>query len=224
MEKEFEEQKEDKYRDITTAGEDVEGFERFVEEKKGKNYNLWETPEEQRKLEEEFNERKLKRAGEDLKPPEIIPIKGGPTIIEPKDDNRRISGDDVADFKEFLKKEKGIKYDRKYDSIRGDEQLKLEAEFKNSKYYKQDKKDKYDKTVIVKKYYDDDDDDNNDIDDFAAYNMGYRNGKFDRLSTTLYTDISPFDDKDAKTWYKIGYRAGWDSVITKLVSEKIQIK
>ena len=28
MEKEFEEQKEDKYRDITTAGEDVEGFER----------------------------------------------------------------------------------------------------------------------------------------------------------------------------------------------------
>jgi hypothetical protein len=71
---------EDRYRDITTAGEDVEGFERFVEEKKGKNYNFetdyhWETPEEQRKLEEEFNEMKLKRAGEDLKPTEIIPIK-----------------------------------------------------------------------------------------------------------------------------------------------------
>src|SRR5918994_4424879 len=88
MEKEFEEQKEDKYRDITTAGEDVEGFERFVEEKKGTNYNFetdyhWETPEEQMKLEEEFNEMKLKRAGEDLKPPEEIPMKGvGPDIVE----------------------------------------------------------------------------------------------------------------------------------------------
>ena len=55
--------------------------------------------------------------------------------------------------------------------------------------------------------------------------MGYRNGKFDRLSKTSYTDISPFDDKDAKTWYKIGYRAGWGSIIESLAKEsKIQIK
>jgi hypothetical protein len=56
-----------------------------------------------------------------------------------------------------------------------------------------------------------DDDNDNDIDDYAAYQMGYRNGIFDRLSKTSYTDISPFDDKDGKTSYKIGYRAGWDS-------------
>ena len=24
-------------------------------------------------------------------------------------------------------------------------------------------------------------------------------------------DAFPFDDKDGKTWYKIGYRSGWDS-------------
>ena len=37
------------------------------------------------KLEEEFNEMKLKRAGEDLKPTEEIPIKGvGPDIVDIK--------------------------------------------------------------------------------------------------------------------------------------------
>jgi hypothetical protein len=74
--------------------------------------------------------------------------------------------------------------------------------------------------TIIKKYYrdDDDDDDDDDIDSFAAYHMGYRNGKFDGMNNMPFNDIIPFgdndddDDNDAITWYKIGYRAGWDSV------------
>ena len=177
MEEEYEEQKEDKYRDITTAGEDVEGFERFVEEKKGYGYDFddnyhWETPEEQRNLEKEFNDMKLKRAGEDLKPSEPIPIIGGPKIIE------------------------GNKCDGKW---------------KDGKCEKDDGKP--DKKVIVKKYYKDRDnnDDDSDVDDLAAYNMGYRNGKFDRLNKMPFNDAFPFDDKDGKTWYLVGYRSGWDS-------------
>jgi hypothetical protein len=45
----------------------------------------------------------------------------------------------------------------------------------------------------------------------AAYNMGYRNGKFDRINKMPFNDAFPFDNKDGKTWYKIGYRSGWDS-------------
>ena len=28
-----------------------------------------------------------------------------------------------------------------------------------------------------------------------------------------FTDIAPFDDNDAETWYKIGYSAGWNSIV-----------
>ena len=68
------------------------------------------------------------------------------------------------------------------------------------------------KKVIVKKYYGDRDNDNdNDVEDLAAYNMGYRNGKFDKINKMPFNDEFPFDDKDGKTWYKVGYRSGWDS-------------
>lgn len=173
MEEEYEEQKEDKYRDITTAGEDVDGFERFVEEKKGNNYNFetdyhWETPKDQRNLEKEFNDTKLKRAGEDLKPPEKIVI--------------------------------------------GSPQTCVAGEWKNGKCVKDKDKDDDPKKVIIKKtkkIYKDNDD--NDVEDLAAYNMGYRNGKFDTINKMPFNDAFPFDDKDGQTWYKIGYRSGWDS-------------
>jgi hypothetical protein len=170
---------EDRYRDITTAGEDVEGFERFVEEKKGNDYNFekdyhWESAGDQSKLEKEFNDMKLKRAGEDLKPSEQIPIKGGPVIVKGK---------------------------------------KCDGKWKDGKCEKDD--DKPDKKVIVKKYYRDrDDDDNgkdNDVEDLAAYNMGYRNAKVDKINKMPFNDEFPFDDKDGRTWYKVGYRSGWDS-------------
>jgi hypothetical protein len=168
---------EDRYRDITTAGEDVEGFERFVEEKKGNDYNFekdyhWESAEDQSKLEKEFNDMKLKRAGEDLKPSEQIPIKGGPVIVK---------------------------------------EIKCDGEWKNGKCEKDN--DKPHKKVVVKKYYkdDDNDDDDDDVKDLAAYNMGYRNGKVDKLNKMPFNDEFPFDDKDGKTWYKVGYRSGWDS-------------
>jgi hypothetical protein len=178
MEEEYEEQKEDKYRDITTAGEDVEGFERFVEEKKGNDYNFekdyhWESAEDQSKLEKEFNDMKLKRAGEDLQPSEQIPIKGGPVIVK----------------------------------------IKCDGELKNGKCEKDN--DKPHKKVVVKKYYRDRDDNNDDNDDdvkdLAAYNMGYRNGKVDKINKMPFNDAFPFDDKDGQTWYKVGYRSGWDS-------------
>ena len=108
MEEEYEEQKEDKYRDITTAGEDVEGFERFVQEKRGNGYDFddnyhLETPEEQRKLEKEFNEMKLKRAAEYIKPSEQIPIKGVvPTIVKPDNNDRdKDRGDQTINKKDI---------------------------------------------------------------------------------------------------------------------------
>ena len=51
----------------------------------------------------------------------------------------------------------------------------------------------------------------NDVEDLAAYNMGYRNGKFDKINKMPFNDEFPFDDKDGQTWYKVGYRSGWDS-------------
>jgi hypothetical protein len=41
--------------------------------------------------------------------------------------------------------------------------------------------------------------------------MGYRNGKFDKINKMPFNDAFPFNDKDGQTWYKIGYRSGWDS-------------
>jgi hypothetical protein len=71
-----------------------------------------------------------------------------------------------------------------------------------------------DRTKIIKKYYrDDDDDGDNDVADLGAYNMGYRDGRFDKLSNVPFSDISPFGDKDAETWYKIGYSVGWNSIV-----------
>ena len=40
--------------------------------------------------------------------------------------------------------------------------------------------------------------------------MGYRDGRFDRLSNMQFSDIAPFDDNDAETWYKVGYSVGWN--------------
>lgn len=72
-----------------------------------------------------------------------------------------------------------------------------------------------DKPIIVKKtkkiYKNDDNDNDCDTKDLAAYNMGYRNGKFDIINKMPFNDAFPFDDKDGQTWYKIGYRSGWDS-------------
>ena len=67
-----------------------------------------------------------------------------------------------------------------------------------------------DHKTVVKKYYKDRDNDN-DVEDLAAYNMGYRNGKFDKINKMPFNDAFPFDDKDGQTWYKVGYRSGWDS-------------
>ena len=63
----------------------------------------------------------------------------------------------------------------------------------------------------TKKIYKDNDDNDNDKDGYAAYNMGYRNGKFDKINKMPFNDAFPFDDNDGRTWYKIGYRSGWDS-------------
>jgi len=41
--------------------------------------------------------------------------------------------------------------------------------------------------------------------------MGYRNGKVDKINKMPFNDEFPFDDKDGKTWYQVGYRSGWDS-------------
>ena len=43
--------------------------------------------------------------------------------------------------------------------------------------------------------------------------MGYRDGRFDKLSNVPFSDISPFGDNDAETWYKIGYSVGWNSIV-----------
>ena len=67
-----------------------------------------------------------------------------------------------------------------------------------------------DHKTVVKKYYKDRDNDD-DVQDLAGYNMGYRNGKFDKINKMPFNDAFPFDDKDGQTWYKIGYRSGWDS-------------
>jgi hypothetical protein len=59
-----------------------------------------------------------------------------------------------------------------------------------------------------------DDDDDNDIADLGAYNMGYRDGRFDKLNNMPFSDIPPFDDDEgAETWYKIGYSVGWNSIV-----------
>ena len=141
MEEEYEEQKEDKYRDITTAGEDVEGFERFVEEKKGNDYNFekdyhWESAEDQSKLEKEFNDMKLKRAGEDLKPSEQIPIKGGPVKVEvdKKAAEKQICEDDY-DSKWKNDKCNFSKEDQKTDQD-GDYEHRLADEGLYDDYYK----------------------------------------------------------------------------------------
>jgi len=39
----------------------------------------------------------------------------------------------------------------------------------------------------------------------------YRSGKFDKINKMPFNDEFPFDDKDGRTWYKVGYRSGWDS-------------
>jgi|SRR5215207_2960311 len=85
------------------------------------------------------------------------------------------------------------------------------GEWKNDKCVKDN-----DKPIIIKKtkkiYKNDNDNDNdNDVDDLAAYNMGYRNGKFDKINKMPFNDAFPFDDKDGRTWYTVGYRSGWDS-------------
>ncbi len=72
--------------------------------------------------------------------------------------------------------------------------------------------DDHDRTKIIKKYYREDDDDNG-VADLGAYNMGYRDGRFDKLSNMPFSDIAPFDDHGAETWYKIGYSVGWNSIV-----------
>jgi hypothetical protein len=49
------------------------------------------------------------------------------------------------------------------------------------------KHDNPDKKVVVKKYYKDDNNDC-DIKDLAAYNMGYRNGKVDKINKMPFND------------------------------------
>ncbi len=53
-----------------------------------------------------------------------------------------------------------------------------------------DKRD-HDRTIIKKYYRDDDDNDDNDIADLDAYNMGYRDGRSDKLSNMPFSDIPP---------------------------------
>jgi hypothetical protein len=43
--------------------------------------------------------------------------------------------------------------------------------------------------------------------------MGYRDGRFDKLSNVPFSDIPPFDDDDAEQWYRIGYSVGWNSIV-----------
>jgi hypothetical protein len=124
-----------------------------------------------------------------------------------------IHGEDVKkeekEFNKFLKN-KGIDPDEDYHWLPEDKQKKLQDEFKKQQDKENDKKEK---KVIVKKYYkdNDDNDDDDDVKDLAAYNMGYRNGKVDKINKMPFNDEFPFDDKDGKTWYKVGYRSGWDS-------------
>ncbi|HEU5172345.1 MAG TPA: hypothetical protein VFT83_02360 [Nitrososphaeraceae archaeon] len=75
-----------------------------------------------------------------------------------------------------------------------------------------DKRD-HDRTII-KKYYSEDYDDDDYYDDLSAYNHGYRDGQLDRINKQPYNDETfPFSADNAKVMYKIGYRAGWNSIV-----------
>jgi hypothetical protein len=140
-------------------------------------------------------------------------------------------------FREYLK-DKDISLDEDYSSLPKEKQEQLIDDYKkkqiedditdleddlcddeDAKTTKIDKcksdgnkKKKHDDhKTVVKKYFRDNDDNDDDVKDLAAYNMGYRNGKVDKINKMPFNDEFPFDDKDGKTWYQVGYRSGWDS-------------
>ncbi len=155
----------------------------------------------------EFDKAKeeLEEAEQDLEP-----IKTGPVIVD-YDEETKEELEDKEKEKQFEEEKAALE-----DALCDDENAKTTnikiCKGGNDNKNGRDRDDNDDrKKIIIKKEDNDDDDDDNDIEDVAAYNMGYRNGKFDRINKMPFNDAFPFDDKDGKTWYTIGYRSGWDS-------------
>ncbi len=113
-----------------------------------------------------------------------------------------------ADYQKYLDKRHDI-----YSCITSGKEWNDQKNICETKHPRDHDGDRDHDRTIIKKYYREDYDDDYDIADLDAYNMGYRDGRFDKLNNMPYSDMAPFYDDDAEFWYKIGYSVGWNSIV-----------